>query len=202
MKLSNGLLAATLLTIAVPVCAQSLGDLAKKEQERRKALPPAAKTYTNEDLKRLKPMPGGETPPKADAEKPGDPAKPADPAKPGESVKPTDVKSDAPVTVVMDGAKVDGAKDEKYWRGRINAAKEDIRRNEAFRDALQSRINALTADFAGRDDPFQRAKIGDDRQKALAELARVNEEIVNGTKAIADIEEEARRAGVPPGWLR
>ena len=198
MKLSNGLLAATLLTIAVPVCAQSLGDLAKKEQERRKTLPPAAKTYTNEDLKRLRPMPGGETSPKAgDAEKPGDPAKPADPAKPGESVKPTEVKSDAPVTVVMDGAK-----DEKYWRGRINAVREDIRRNEAFRDALQSRINALTADFAGRDDPMQRAKIGDDRQKALAELARVNEEIVNGTKAIADIEEEARRAGVPPGWLR
>jgi hypothetical protein len=197
MKLSIGLLAATLLTVAVPVCAQSLGDLAKKEQERRKTLPPAAKTYTNEDLKRLTPMPGGETPPKADATKPGEPAKPGDPAKPGEPVKPTDLKPDAPVV-----GTVDGVKDEKYWRGRIVAAKEDIRRNELFRDALQTRINALTADFAARDDPFQRAKIGDDRQKALAELARVNEEIVNGAKAIAAIEEEARRAGVPPGWLR
>jgi len=190
MKLSKGLLAATLLTVAVPVCAQSLGDLAKKEQERRKKLPPAAKTYTNEDLKRLTPMPGGETPPKA-----GDPAKPADPAKPGDAVAPTEVKPDASVA----GAP---AKDEKYWRGRITAAKEDIRRNEMFRDALQTRINALSADFAGRDDPFQRAKIADDRQKAIAELARVNEEITKGTKGIAEIEEEARRAGVPPGWLR
>ena len=184
MKLSKGLLAATLLTVAVPVCAQSLGDVAKKEQERRKKSPPAAKTYTNEDLKRLTPMPGGETPPKA-----------GDPAKPGEPAAPTEVKPDAPVA----GAP---AKDEKYWRGRITSAKEDIRRNEMFRDALQTRINALSADFAGRDDPFQRAKIADDRQKAIAELARVNEEIAKGTKGIAEIEEEARRAGVPPGWLR
>jgi len=189
MKLSKGLLAATLLTVAVPVSAQSLGDLAKKEQERRKKLPPAAKTYTNEDLKRLTPMPGGETP------KAGDPAKPADPAKPGDSATPTEVKPDPSVA----GAP---AKDEKYWRGRITAAKEDIRRNEMFRDALQTRINALSADFAGRDDPFQRAKIADDRQKAIAELARVNEDIAKGTKGIAEIEEEARRAGVPPGWLR
>jgi hypothetical protein len=189
MKLSKGLLAATLLTVAVPVCAQSLGDLAKKEQERRKKAPPAAKTYTNEDLKRLTPMPGGETP------KAGDPAKPADAAKAGDTAKPTEVKPDAPVAG-------DPAKDEKYWRGRITAAKEDIRRNEMFRDALQTRINALSADFAGRDDPFQRAKIADDRQKAIAELARVTEEITKGTKGIAEIEEEARRAGVPPGWLR
>ena len=32
MKLSTGLLAGALLTVAVPLCAQSLGDIAKKEQ--------------------------------------------------------------------------------------------------------------------------------------------------------------------------
>jgi hypothetical protein len=198
MKLSNGLLAAALLTVAVPVGAQSLGDLAKKEQERRKTSPPAAKTYTNEDLKRLTPMPGGETPSKAgDAAKPGDAAKAGDSAKVGDSAKPTEIKPDAPAA----GDAV-AVKDEKYWRGRISAVKEEIRRNELFRDALQTRINALSADFAGRDDPAQRAKIGDDRQKAIAEMARVNEEIAKATKGIADIEEEARRAGVPPGWLR
>jgi hypothetical protein len=201
MKLSKGLLAATLLTVAIPVGAQSLGDLAKKEQERRKASPPAVKTYTNEDLKRLRPMPGGQAPKAgetakpADPTKPGDPAKAGDPAKPGDAVKSAELKPDAP-------GSAEPAKDEKYWRGRITAAREDIRRNEMFRDALQTRINALSADFAGRDDPFQRAKIADDRQKAIAEMARVTEEIAKATKGIGDIEEEARRAGVPPGWLR
>jgi hypothetical protein len=57
-------------------------------------------------------------------------------------------------------------------------------------------------DFVNRDDPFQRAKIGEDRDKALAELARVKDEIARGKKGVEDIEEEARKSGVPPGWLR
>jgi hypothetical protein len=71
-----------------------------------------------------------------------------------------------------------------------------------FRDALQSRINGLTTDFTARDDPYQRAQIADERQKALAELARVNTDIEKAKKAITDIQEEARRANVPAGWVR
>lgn len=190
MKLSSGLVAGVLLTIAVPVCAQSLGDLAKKEQERRKTAPPATKTYTNDDLKKMPAPPSpepGTVPAAKDVDK--DPAKPgdakADGAKPAEPVEPAKP-----------------AKDEAYWRGRITTAREELRRNEMSRDAFQTRINALSADFAGRDDPYQRATIADDRQKALAELDRVKLEIEKFTKQIADIEEEARRAGVPPGWLR
>ena len=77
-----------------------------------------------------------------------------------------------------------------------------MRRNEAFAEALQSRINALTTDFVNRDNPVQKRQIGEDRQKALAELDQVKKDIVNGKKAINDIEEEARRANVPPGWIR
>ena len=36
----------------------------------------------------------------------------------------------------------------------------------------------------------------------LAELERVRTEITQFQKSITDIEEEARRAGIPPGWLR
>ena len=196
MKLSSALLAGVLLTLAIPVGAQTLGELAKKEQERRKAAPPAAKTYTNEDLKKivLPPDPSDASAKPADAK--GDAAKPGDPAaaKSGDAAKPADAKGDA--------AKPEPAKDEAYWHQRVNAAREELRRNQAFAAALQSRINGLSADFASRDDPYQRAQIADERQKALAELARVTKEIGDATKLIADIEEEARRAGVPPGWLR
>jgi hypothetical protein len=81
-------------------------------------------------------------------------------------------------------------------------ARETLRRNEAFADALQSRINGLTTEYVGRDDPYQRARIGEDRQKALAEQERVKSEIDAAKKLVAAIEEEARLAGVPPGWLR
>ena len=190
MKLPKTLLAVALL-IAVPASAQSLGELAKREQERKKATPAAAKkTYTNDDLKQVTPSSGT-------------PGKPADDAAKAADAKSGDAKAAEPQKVGGDDKKpAEPAKDEAYWRARITAAREDIRRNESFKEALQSRINALTADFSARDDPYQRAKVSDDRQKALAEMARVSDDIEKTRKQIADIEEEARRAGVPPGWLR
>jgi hypothetical protein len=77
-----------------------------------------------------------------------------------------------------------------------------LQRAEIFAEALQSRVNALSTDFVARDDPAQRATIGAERQKALAELDRVKQEIQQHTKTIATIQDEARRAGVPAGWVR
>jgi len=195
-QLTTAVLAGALM-IAVPVSAQSLGELAKREAERKKAAPTATKTYTNGDLKSVPPPAGsasGNNPLAKDGKDPKDPdAKDSkDPA-----------AKDAKDSEKVDAAKpAEPAKDEAYWRGRMTAAREDVRRNEAFREAMQSRINALTADFTARDDPYQRAKIADDRQKALAELARLTEDIDKGNKLIVDIEEEARRSGAPPGWIR
>jgi predicted nucleic acid-binding Zn-ribbon protein len=38
--------------------------------------------------------------------------------------------------------------------------------------------------------------------KALAELERVRTELEDQEQRVTDLEDEARRAGVPPGWLR
>ena len=81
-------------------------------------------------------------------------------------------------------------------------ARADLERSKTFADALQSRISALTTDFVNRDDPAQRAVIEQNRLKALAELERVQREIAAQTKAITAIEDEARKSGVPAGWLR
>lgn len=179
-----------ILLIAVLACGSAaavyaqtptLGELAKKEQERRKAITAPAKVITNKDLpkgsKPVAPPPAAAAPDQKTADQ-----KTADAQKAGE--KPEDVK------------------DEAWWRARITQAREELRRNQVFAEALQSRISALAADFANRDDPYQRAKIDDDRRKAIGELDRVTKEIEQTTKKIADIEEEARQAGVPPGWLR
>ena len=176
--LSAAVLASVLAAPCAAYAQQSptLGELARKEQERRKALKaPTAKVLTNQDLPRAAapappPVPTPETAAPA-AEKPAE--KPEEPAK-----------------------------DEAWWRQRMAQAREELRRNEMFADALQTRINSLTNDFASRDDPYQRARIADDRAKALLELDRVKNDIEANRKKIADIEEEARKASVPPGWLR
>jgi chromosome segregation ATPase len=92
--------------------------------------------------------------------------------------------------------------DEQRWRARMAEARDQVQRSRMFADALQSRINALNTDFSARDDPAQRSVIGTELNKALAELERVRGDIEAQEKAVTDLEEEARRAGVPPGWLR
>jgi type IV secretory pathway VirB10-like protein len=154
----------------------SLVELAQKEQARKKALKAVpSKVYSDKDL------PKPTAPPPVASSVPATPV-PAEPKPAAEEKK--------------------DEKDETYWRNRIAQAREALRRAEAFADALQSRINALAADVVNRDDPYQRAKLADDRVKAIAELQRVQGEIEQSKKDIADTEEDARRAGVPPGWIR
>ena len=168
--------------------AQTLGDVAKREEARRKQVKAPSKVYTNEDLR------GGDA--GAAAPAPASQAaapNAAPPAAPAAGAQPKDAdKADAD----------DPKKTEAYWKDRVAKIRTDLDRAKTFADALQSRINALTTDFSARSDPAQRSQIGNDRQKALAELDRVKKEIEANTKAIADIQEEARKAGVPAGWVR
>lgn len=171
------LVVATLFAWPIAAAAQerrSLAEIARQEQERRRAIKVPSKVYSDRDVKRLTPPP------------PKDSPAAVPPASP-------------PAASAQD---IGSGKDEAYWKQRMDGAREEVRRNEMFIEALQSRVNALSNDFVGRDDPYQRAKIGEDRQKALAELDRVKADLGKAKKQIGDIEEEARTAGVPPGWIR
>ena len=173
--------------------AQSLADVARQEEERRKAVAKAGKVYTNDHLPPAPPVSAPRPASGAVA-----PAKPAEP----EAAAGTELAGD--VAKPADQATGGGAAPttEDAWRKRVAAEREALARSEILADALQSRINALTTDFENRGDPAQRSVIFADRQKALAELDRVRKEIEEHRKAITTIQEEARRAGVPAGWTR
>lgn len=182
------LTAALVATCTVSGAAQSLGELAKQEAARRESVKSPAKVYTNESLRQ-----GSAPPPSAPMTASSSPAAPSSEKPGGTETAATDEKPTS---------SSEPKKDEAAWRAQIQAERDALRRAQIFAEALQSRINALTADFTARDDPAQRAQIGSDREKALQELDRVKKEIDDRTKGIADIQAEARKAGVPPGWLR
>ena len=190
-QILSGVLAAALVLPSIGAAqTPTLGDLAKREQERRKATKSSDKVLTNKDLPATAQQPAsaaGTSTPSGSATGPAPAGGAAKPASGGDDKK-TGGTSDQ--------------RDEAWWRKRMTEARESLRRNEAFLEALQSRVNALSTDFVNRDDPYQRARIADDRQKALAEMDRVKADVELGKKQIDDIEEEARKAGVPPGWLR
>jgi hypothetical protein len=177
--------------------AQSLADVARQEEERRKTQPQATKVYTNKDLA---PVPPPSLPPPSPGASGTDDLQPPK----GTPVKDAGDSGDKDKgDAGKDGKDGKGeVKGQAYWSGRLKALQDALDRDSTFADALQSRINALTTDFVNRDDPAQRATIERDRLKAIAELERLKKQVVQDRKAIADFEEEARRAGVPPGWLR
>jgi hypothetical protein len=167
-----------------PVAGQTLADVARLEEVRRKTTKPADKTYTNKDL--------GTLPPGTPSPTPARPAASTDAAA-KETGKPAEQEKEKEKEPV---------KDQAYWAGRMKELQTQLQRDQTYVDALQTRVNSLATDFVNRDDPAQRAVLAKERQAALGELDRLKKQIEVTNKAIADLEEEARRANVPPGWLR
>ncbi len=155
----------------------SLGELAFREAVRRAATPAPSRVVTDADLG---PVPERSMPP----------------------VPPPVVMADETAGATKSVEKLVENKDETWWRARMLKARADVERDRLIVTALESRVNALTRDVANRDAPLERAALVAERLRAIAELERMRAQVAAGVEAISDIEDEARREGVPPGWLR
>lgn len=174
------------LALQAGVFAQSLADVAKAEEARRKTVKSSAKVakvYTNEDLGRT-------------------PATSAAPAPSASTVASNSAKAGDPAAKPEQQKPVDPTKTEKYWKDRAVAIQQSLSRNKLLLEALQSQVNGLNAEYMNTDDPGQRDLLQVRVQRASGELQRVQQEIQQQTKASADLQEEARRNGVPAGWVR
>ena len=152
----------------------SLGELGRREAIRRQAVKASTRMLTDADI--------GPAPERV-------PPKPAPDAVAADEGKPGEKPAEPP-------------KDEKWWRARITTARAALERDKLLLAALDNRVSTLTRDVVNRDDPAQRAALINERLRALEELDLMRKQIVADTEAIALIEEEARKAGVPPGWIR
>jgi hypothetical protein len=179
--------------------AQALGDIARDEQSRRKTVSGPSKVYTNDSLRSEAPPASPATPSAATASPATPPA--ATPAQAAPAPPAAGAAASTPAASIAGESKSD-VRDEKYWRGRIDSARTALARSQTLIEALQSRVNALSADFVNRDDPAQRNIIAAERQKALAEMDRLKQDVAAQQKSIVATQEEARRANVPAGWVR
>ena len=190
------------LVLALPVVATALlpaaeasgqtplVDAARRERARRAAIPPdqRARVYTNEDLRDHGGLTIGALPSTA-AQAPPDPAGPA-----ADTLEPAE----------PDGAESETGtvRDEEYWRTRMAAAQDAQAQAALLAAALQNRADGLWAQFTAIDDPVQRGAVERQRIEALGALEEMRADRDRREQDIRDIEEEARRAGAPPGWLR
>ena len=178
------------LAVACPCAALAqisstvpLADVARKELERRKTARKATRVITNANL-------GADEvnlPPKAMPSFAG-----------SSNATPTDTIPGGTAPPVDPAA----MKDQAFWQKRMAAAREDLNRTQMFADSLQTKINSQRTDYVNRDNRVEREKILVELNTSLAELERLKKELEEKQKAITAIEDEARRAGVPAGWLR
>jgi len=167
------------LLIPVSAVAQGLGDVAKKEKDRRgRAAPVPSKTYTQDDLKALPPAANEGPSRSAEAS--------ASSSSPGAASETTRQS--------LNDEADKRARDEKMWRSRVAASRERV-------DAARKKYETLAAHGGDPRWPWEPDWMSDD-VIAPEVIAAAKAELDAAQKALDDLLEEARRANVPPGWLR
>lgn len=92
---------------------------------------------------------------------------------------------------------------EAYWRARWEPLAGKIGDDLARNVELSQRIYDLTIELSGIGPlNARRAGVEAERQRLITERERNDHVIAEDKAALADIQEEGRRAGALPGWFR
>jgi hypothetical protein len=169
---------------------QTMADVARKEEARRQAVKTPARVYTIQDVQRA----NGADPTAPVSAPPGGTAAPAASA--------VSAPGAAAVALPEPSQTEPATRDEAYWRGQFASAREKLERSTAYTNALKTQYSVLANRFVTLSDASERGAVAAEMQKAEAEITRLQEEGGQQAKDLADLEEQARRAGVPAGWIR
>jgi len=158
----------------------SLADAAKQERERRQNLQPT-RVITDQTIRDLT------APPISDLV-----AKPADKGEAKPEEKPAD-KTKATAE----------PHDEAWWREAFSKARQEVKRAEDKAKVVELELNQLNKDFLTRSDIYNReGVIGPQLEAKRNELTVAQTQADRAREKVAQLEEDLRRSGGPPGWAR
>jgi hypothetical protein len=168
------------LLAVLPAETQDLAELARKEKERRAKVANPTKVLVEEDAKA-----------DASGNKPGALTTMPEPS-PG---------SPRPAAVAAPDAQKAG------WKARSAEARSAIQRAQDALAAAEREVEAYGSDRAvlsakEAQDPMRLQKREATLRDLIAKANLQREALANAKKAQVALEEEARRSGIPPGWLR
>jgi hypothetical protein len=92
---------------------------------------------------------------------------------------------------------------EALWRGRLEAAQSDVAAARRKVADLQADLAEARRQAANIDDPNLRLQAGQRmRELESTGIPAAEQAVRDAEKAVEDLREQARREGVPPGFLR
>lgn len=189
------LIGVLLAGFAAPVEAQTLGEAAKLEAERRSKLKEPVKVITSADIEGASFLRGVSV--RVDDLKPAAATAvlSAAPEKPADAAPQTAEGQQGPNPLVRE------KRDEDHWRERAKVIRDRLDRLRSDSAALEARITVLRTDLQSASGSQASALTNeiDDATKSLTryqyELGLINEEW-------AKFEERARQAKIPVTWIR
>jgi hypothetical protein len=159
----------------IPAGAQSLADIARTEEARRKTIKQTSRVYTDADVAKWRTV---------TAE--------------SQQAAATVTALDANGNPAGEAATAAGLPtDEAGWRARLQSARDGIDRNRLLVNALEQQARTAKARAGDEDGNGE-----DPNASRAAEIKRLKAEMEAFSRTLANAEEDARQAGVPPGWVR
>jgi hypothetical protein len=183
MTRSGALLAILLIgNFADESSAQSLGELARREEERRRQTTPG-KQYTNADL----PHTESESAP---AVTQLDPASAAAAAPDPSPAKAPGADEDA------SPARGREKRDEQYWRGRARELRGHVQRTQTEIGSLEARLTELDTQAATSPDALR------ERDVTATHLRKLRQNLQSFGREVERFEQRARTDRVPADWIK
>jgi len=173
--------------------AQSLGELAKKEKERREKVVDESKVVTNDDLSKFKnaPVATGVLPPRPAEQKQAKQTTGVEAKSAGAGA----AKENPDEPVDLQG------RTESFWRQTLGEARQRVTELENELAVLVLRINELRRRFFSTDDGFRGQTVQWELQKTVIQRDLDKEELEKAKARLQELEKEARRSGALPGWI-
>jgi hypothetical protein len=163
-----------------PLAAQCLSEIAQKEKERRsRKKGEKVKTYTDKDLK----TPDGK---KEDNQDP--------------QISPSAAGWDVNCASCVDPET--GTTKEESWRERATAQRQVLATAERRLKDLEEETRKNGSTIIGSTDTMEILTLKARLAEIETQIAQAKEDVEKARRAIEDLEDEARKAAVPPGWLR
>jgi hypothetical protein len=158
----------------------SLGAAARKAREQKKETSKPAKVFTNDDV----------------------------PTEGGISSVGEEKESGSAQAGGAQGTASSSGNDEKSWRDKFAKLRHKLDQDQAALDVLQREVGVAEVQYYGGDptkamnDGMSQQPFGSSYTKKLADIDAKKKQVEADKQAIADAEEDLRRAGGSPGWAR
>jgi len=189
----------SILFLSTLLLSQSLVEAAKKEKERRESLKGKKRVVaTNAEIVRLRKRTATSTSGTETISSTTSPRTESD----RRSSSPR-TESDRRSSSRTDQGQESVKEDEKSFRQRRAAIEQKWEKTQEYSDLLATKMNGLWQEFYNLgSDMTYRGKIQADISETYLKLQRSREEEAKAKQELDVFLEEARKRGVPPGWLR